>query len=168
MPQASIDIDAPAEAVYAMVSDLPAMGRWSPECYRCDWLSGATAAAPGVRFRGHNRIGMRRWSTTGEVIVANPGRELTFDVYTVLGMPVSRWSYRITPREDGGCAVTESSEDRRNMLVKSLGLALLIGTPGAHRDRRNQDTIQVTLARIKEAAERTKSDLTSDGSVVTR
>ena len=151
-PQASIEIDASPDAVYALVSDLPAMGRWSPECYRCDWLDGATAAAPGVRFRGRNRIGVRRWSTHGVVVAAEPGRELAFDV-TYMGMAVSRWSYRITPRDGGGCTLTESTEDRRGALVKFLGTALLLGTPGADRTQRNQDTIEVTLARLKKAAE---------------
>lgn len=153
-PQASIDIDASPEAVYALVSDLPAMGRWSPECYRCDWQGGATAAAPGARFAGHNRIGIRRWSTHGVVVAAEPGRELSFDI-TYLGMPVSRWSYRIEPR-DGGCTLTESTEDRRGAVMKFLGAALLVGTPGADRTRRNQDTIEVTLARLKAAAEGTR------------
>ncbi len=151
MPHASIDVDAPPQAVYDLVADLPAMGRWSPECYRCDWLGGATHAVPGARFKGRNRIGMRRWSTTGTVVVAEPGRELSFDV-EYLGMPVSRWTYRIAPRE-GGCTVTESTDDRRGAVVKFLGAALLLGTPGADRAKRNADTIEVTLARLKQAAE---------------
>lgn len=151
MPQASIDIDASPEAVYALVSDLPAMGRWSPECYRCTWQGGATAAAPGAKFKGYNRIGQRRWSTQGTVVAADPGRELTFDI-EYMGLPVSRWSYRITPRA-GGCTVTESTEDRRGAVVRTLGTLLLLGTPGADRTSRNQDTIEVTLQRLKAEAE---------------
>jgi hypothetical protein len=128
------------------------MGRWSPECYRCDWVGGATAAAPGVRFIGRNRIGARRWSTNGTVVVADPGRELTFDVQ-YLGMPVSRWTYRITPRGTGGVTLTESTEDRRGAVVRTLGSLLLLGTPGAKRTERNQDTMAVTVQRLKEAAE---------------
>ncbi len=153
MPEVSIDIDAAPGAVYALVADLPSMGRWSPECYRCDWVGGAAEAAPGARFIGRNRIGQRRWSTTGTVVVADPGRELTFDIHTVLGLPVSRWSYRITPRAGGGVTVTESTEDRRGTVVRTLGTLLLMGTPGADRTTRNHDTMAVTLARIKEAAE---------------
>jgi hypothetical protein len=153
MTEVSIDIDATPESVYALVSDLPSMGRWSPECYRCEWLGGATAAAPGVRFVGRNKIGARRWSTTGTVVVADPGRELTFDVHTVLGLPVSRWSYHITPRADGGVTLTESTEDRRGGLVRLLGTALLLGTPGSDRTARNQDTMAVTLRRLKDEVE---------------
>jgi uncharacterized protein YndB with AHSA1/START domain len=152
MPEVSIDIDASPEAVYALISDLPAMGRWSPECYRCDWLGGATAAAPGVRFMGRNKIGARRWSTKGTVVVADAGRELTFDIES-LGLPVSRWTYRITPRADGGVTLTESTEDRRGFLIRAAGSLLLIGTPGADRTQRNQDTMAVTVRRLKEEAE---------------
>ena len=154
MPQASIDIEAPPEVVYALVSDLPAMGRWSPECYRCDWTGGATEAAPGARFVGHNRIGWRRWSTHGTVVAADPGRELTFDVRTVLDRPVSRWSYRMEPGAGGGTRLTESSEDRRDALVRFLGWFILAGTGLGSRTERNRDTIQVTLERLKEAAEK--------------
>ena len=152
MPHASIDIDATPEEVYALISDLPAMGRWSPECYRCDWQGGATAAAPGVRFKGRNRVGLRRWSTDGKVIAADPGRELTFDI-TYYAFPVSRWSYTITPRP-GGCTLSESTEDRRNPLMRLGGVLLFLGTPAADRTQRNQDTIEVTLARLKDAAEK--------------
>lgn len=153
MPEVSIDIDASPQAVYDLVSDLPSMGRWSPECYRCDWQRGATEAAPGVRFTGRNRIGVRRWSTNGTVVVADPGRELTFDV-AYLGMPVSRWSYRITPRPDGGVTLTESTEDRRGALVRLAGTLLLLGTPGADRTRRNEDTMAVTVRRLKDELEK--------------
>jgi len=153
VPSVSIDIDASPEAVYTLISDLPAMGRWSPECYRCDWQGGATAAAPGVRFVGRNRIGTRRWSTQGTVVVADPGRELTFDIQ-YLGLPVSRWTYRIAPRTGGGVTLTESTEDRRGAVVRTLGSLFLLGTPGAKRTERNQATMAETVKRLKEEAER--------------
>jgi uncharacterized protein YndB with AHSA1/START domain len=152
MPEVSIDIDASPETVYALVSDLPSMGRWSPECYRCDWRGGATKAAPGVRFVGRNRIGARRWSTEGTVVVADPGHELTFDIQS-FGLPVSRWTYRIAPRSGGGVTLTESTEDRRGWLIRTAGTLLLLGTPGADRTQRNQDTMAVTVRKIKDEAE---------------
>jgi uncharacterized protein YndB with AHSA1/START domain len=151
-PHASIDIDASPEAVYALISDLPSMGRWSPECYRCKWLDGATAAAPGVRFKGYNRVGARRWATDGVIVTADPGRELSWDV-TYYGFKVARWTYTITPREGGGCTLAESTDDRRNAMIKLVGTLFLLGTPAADRTARNADTIQVTVQRLKEAAE---------------
>src|SRR3954468_6506548 len=47
----SRDVPAPAERVWEMVSDLPRMGEWSPENEGGEWIGGATAAAPGAKFR---------------------------------------------------------------------------------------------------------------------
>ena len=58
--EARIEIEAAPLTVYELVSDITRMGEWSPECYRCEWLDGATTAAPGARFRGHNRLGKIR------------------------------------------------------------------------------------------------------------
>src|SRR5436309_1712135 len=46
--EASIDIAAPPERVYDVVTDVTRMGERSPECYRCEWLDGATQAVVGV------------------------------------------------------------------------------------------------------------------------
>jgi hypothetical protein len=44
----SIEIAAPPEVVYDLLADITRMGEWSPECYRCVWLDGATAAQVGT------------------------------------------------------------------------------------------------------------------------
>lgn len=53
--QSSIDIAAPPDLAYDLITDVTRMGEWSPECYRCDWVDGVVAAIPGARFRGYNR-----------------------------------------------------------------------------------------------------------------
>jgi len=143
------EIAAPAEAIYDLVADMPRMGEWSPECERVEWTGGATAAAVGVGFRGHNRIGWRRWSTHGTVTVADRGRAFTFEVRSLLNLPVSAWSYRF---EDGHgtCRVTESTEDRRGLLIKTAGL---LATGVADRGARNRETMTRTLERLRAAAE---------------
>ena len=146
----SVHVYAPPEVVYGLVSDLPRMGEWSPECVRCEWTGGASAAAVGAKFRGHNRRGARRWSTTGEVVAAEPGQEVAWDVTSILGLPVARWRYRITATADGGADVVESFEDRRGRTIKVLGY-LVSGV----RDRGPHNTagMEATLQRVKEAAE---------------
>lgn len=142
-------VEAPPELVYALVADLPAMGRWSPECVRCDWVGDATRAEPGARFRGRNRRGWRRWSTKGEVVTAVPGHELAFDVSSIFGLPVARWSYRIAP-DDGGSRLTETWEDRRGMTIRVLGtLVSGVGDRAAH----NTEGMRITLRHIKQEAE---------------
>ena len=144
------EISAPAEAIYDLVADMPRMGRWSPECERVDWTGGATGPAVGVTFTGHNRNGARNWSTHGTVTVADRGREFTFEVRSVLNLPVSRWSYRFEPNAGGGCRVVESTEDRRGRVIKTLG-RLVTGI--GDRGERNRQTMATTLERLRVAAE---------------
>ena len=73
-----VDVAAPGDTVYELVSDVGRMGEWSPECERCEWVGGAERAALGARFRGHNRIGARRWSTVSTVVAADRGRAFGF------------------------------------------------------------------------------------------
>lgn len=141
-------IEAPAEEVYDLVSDVVRMGEWSPENDGGKWLDGASAPAVGARFRGSNRRGWRRWSTTCTVVAADPGRTFAFEV--VAGpVPVSRWAYDF--RSDGdGTIVTETWTDRRPGLF-----AAVIGPLTGVTDLRAHHTknIQTTLANLAAAAE---------------
>src|SRR5207237_239229 len=82
-------------------ADVRRMGEWSPECVRCEWLGGAAGATVGARFRGHNRNGLRRWSTVSTVVAADPRRIFAFRVSS-LGLPVPEWRSAVTPTP-GGC-----------------------------------------------------------------
>lgn len=107
----STRVEAPPEAVWALVSDLPRMGQLSPENTGGRWLRGATGPAVGARFKGTNRHGWRRWSTTVTVEEAQPGRAFAFRV-AFWGVPVSRWRYDVAP-DGSGSLLTESWTDRR-------------------------------------------------------
>ena len=150
MTTVSTDIAAPVERVWALVSDLTRMGEWSPETQRVEWLDGATEAAVGVRFKGHNQAGVRRWSTTGTITVADPPSTLAWDVTSVGGLAVAQWRYEIERITDTSCRVTESTTDRRGLLMKVLGnLATGVKDRGDH----NAEGMRVTLERLKLAAE---------------
>ncbi|NKB42590.1 MAG: SRPBCC family protein [Ilumatobacter sp.] len=142
------EINAPAERVWEMVSDLPRMGEWSPENEGGVWLKGADGPKEGVKFRGSNRHGKRRWKTIATIIDAEPGRKLTFRI-TVLGIPDSEWSYDLEPT-DGGCHVTESWSDRRPGWFKPL-TALVSGV--SERETHNRAGMEQTLEALKAAAE---------------
>ena len=79
-----------------LVSDVTRMGEWSPENTSCRWLGGATTPSVGARFKGTNRRGWRRWSTTCTVTEAEPGRRFAFDVRSG-PLAISSWSYEFVP-----------------------------------------------------------------------
>jgi len=110
----SLVVAAPADAVYDLVSDLPRMGEWSPECERVTWLGAAESAAKGARCVGHNRAGAIRWLTQGEVVTAERGRHLAFEI-SFGPMKIARWEYFIVPddADPSSCTVVEEWTDRR-------------------------------------------------------
>lgn len=149
MTTVSTDIAAPAEAVWALVSDLTRMGEWSPETTRIEWTGGSTGPSVGATFKGTNKLGPRRWSTNGRIVVADPPRELAWDV-TAVGLAVARWTYRIESTGEFSCRVTETFEDKRGGLVKVLGNVVSgVKDRGDH----NANTMEQTLARLRAAAE---------------
>jgi hypothetical protein len=102
--EAAVHVDASPEAVYALVSDVTRMGDWSPETVRCVWVDGATGPAVGAKFKGSNKRGIARWSTTPEVVVADTGREFAFVVDGT-----TKWSFRCEP-DGAGTRLVESFE----------------------------------------------------------
>jgi uncharacterized protein YndB with AHSA1/START domain len=147
----SVDVDASPEIVWGLVSDLARMGEWSPECTGVKWAGAAPGPAGpsvGAVFKGKNRIGIRRWSTKGTIVAAEPNRRIAWDI-AAIGLPVARWSYTISPG-DGGCRVTESWEDKRGALINAVGpLTTGVKDRAAH----NEAGMRTTLERLKGAAE---------------
>jgi hypothetical protein len=142
----AIDVAAPPSVVYDLVTDVPAIGKRSPECYRAEWLDGATCPAPGARFRGSNKIGPIRWTTTCTVTTAEPGREFAFNVIGGNGRVQTQWQYRIEPT-DTGCRLTESYQFVWCPLVAR---AAELPFP---RDRQLRRGIRRTVEAIKTEAE---------------
>jgi uncharacterized protein YndB with AHSA1/START domain len=144
--QATIQIQAPPEKVYAMLSDVTRMGEWSPECVKAEWVGDATGPAVGARFKGHNKLNwLIRWSSTPTVKVADPGREFTFETGRP-GKEQTRWTYRFAPK-DGGTELTESFE-----ALTYSAFQKLTANPEKRTEKLVTD-IQQTLERIKQAAE---------------
>ncbi|MGH3738100.1 MAG: SRPBCC family protein [Micromonosporaceae bacterium] len=147
--QSSIEIAAPPELVYDLVSNVPDTGKWAAETDRCRWLGGADGPAVGARFQGRNRHKGRVWATTCEVTHAEPGRRFEFRVRTA-GVPSASWRYTIEPTA-AGCRVTESTLRLAPRPVALLVNRALLGIPD--RDSHNQANIERTLAQLKTYAE---------------
>ena len=145
----SIEIQAPAERVWALVSDLPGMGRFSPENTGGAWVRGGGPVV-GAVFRGTNAHGRRRWSTRCTVTRSEPGAAFAFEVRAG-GLPVAEWSYALEPTT-GGCTLTETWQDRRGRLITALG-ALTTGVQD--REAFTSKSIEQTLDAVKATAEST-------------
>jgi uncharacterized protein YndB with AHSA1/START domain len=146
--QVEIHIDAPPGTVWSLVANLDRMGEWSPECYRVRWLDGSgPPAMVGARFRGWNRWGPARWSTTGQIKTAAPGREISWS--TLHGeRDVVTWRYRFEP-DGAGTNLVESFEVHwLPPLARLFEDVLMIG-----RDSRREAAMRATLERIKAATE---------------
>lgn len=147
-----IDVRASPERVYELISDPGALAEFASEYSGFRWLDGSSKAEVGARFKGNNKAGWRRWSTVSTITDAEPGKRFGFQVTVEVG-PISvtgaRWQYDIEPTDEG-CAVTESSWDRRAGWAKAIG----DGATGV-RDRaeHNRHNIAATLRKLKERAE---------------
>lgn len=145
----SITVAAPAERVWALISDLPRMGDYSPEAAGGAWV-GHTGPVLGAVFRGRNGRGLRRWSTRSTVVRCVPGREFAFEVRAA-GMLAAEWAYEVQPEGDG-CRLTETWTDRRAGLVALLG-TLVTGV--GDRQEFTARSIEQTLDGVKRTAEHT-------------
>ncbi|MBN6035756.1 SRPBCC family protein [Amycolatopsis sp. 195334CR] len=144
-----IEVNASPQQVYELVSDPAVLAELAEEYSGHKWLDGASKAVVGAKFRGSNRRGVRRWSTTSEITDAWAGRRFAFEVTSVAGLPVSRWQYDITATETG-CVVTESTWERRPAWFR-LPTSAVTGV--FERDEQNQRNIEATLRRLKARAE---------------
>lgn len=146
--QVALDIDAAADVLYGMVSDLPRIGEWSPECESVEWEGEVSAPVAGTTFVGHNAVGPGRrirYSRHGSVLVAEPGREFTF-ITDEGGRPSTVWRYTFTP--DGNrTRVTEAYE------VRWIPVWARILDVPTNRHKELLANMRTTLENLKAAAE---------------
>lgn len=146
--QVELAIDAEAELLYEMVSDLPRIGEWSPECERVEWEGDVTLPVEGTCFNGHNAVGPGRrirYSRHGRVLVAERGKEFTF-ITDEGGRESTLWRYRFEPTANG-TRVTEGYEVR---WIPTW--ARILDVP-LNRHKELLENMRTTLERLKIAAE---------------
>jgi hypothetical protein len=155
--EVELEIEADAGLLYDMVSDLPCIGEWSPECERVDWEGDVQVPTKGTTFVGHNAVGPGRrirYSRHGEVLAAERGKEFTF-ITDEGGRPSTLWRYRFEPTANG-TKVTEGYEVR---WIPTW--ARILDVP-LNRHKELLEGMRTTLERLKVAAEaRTRSETTN-------
>lgn len=146
--RAEIDIAAPPERVWDLVTDLDRMGDWSPECYRCAWLDGGTGPRVGARFKGWNRQDVGpipvKWTTVSTVTESTRGKAFAFTTK----QSGATWAYTFAGIGDGGTRLVETRTDGDKPLVAKVFHTVMPG-----RDQILTDGMRATLERVKAAAE---------------
>ncbi len=147
--QESVTVQASAERLYDLVSDITRTGEWSPVCRSCWWDDEVNAGRLGAWFTGRNELPQRSWETRSQVVAADRGREFAW----VVGGSFVRWGFTLTPA-DTGTTLTESWD------FLPAGIAMFEEKYGdeAHaqinaRTQQALDGIPKTLAAIKRIAE---------------
>lgn len=144
----TVHMNAPADKIWNVLSDVTQIGRFSPETFEAEWLEGATGPEAGARFRGHvkrNEKGPVYW-TSCTVIESEPGKVFSFGVGKP-GSPLNTWGYRLEP-SGSGTDVTESFA-----LSPTLPLRVYWALFGWARGRRNRNDMRRTLERVKAVVE---------------
>ncbi|MFJ9594017.1 SRPBCC family protein [Streptomyces virginiae] len=88
-------VDAAPARVYELVSDVSAIGRWSPNASDVTFDQGAGPRV-GAWFSGRNHKDGRQWTTRSQVVRAEPGAAFAF----VVGGAedgIVRWSWTFHP-----------------------------------------------------------------------
>ena len=144
--EATIDIDAPPAEVWALVSDLRNMARWSPQVVKTFVKS---PVSEGATMFNINRRRLLVWPTQAKVVRVVPEQEIAFRVkenYTV-------WSYQLEPTATG-TQVTARREAPQGISDLSVTLTKrALGGVDVFTEELQQG-LRETLARIKADAER--------------
>lgn len=143
--EAEIWVDAPPQVVWSLVTDITRYGEWSPENRGGKWRGDP---GPGAVFKGSNRHGFMRWTTTCTVVDYDEPSRFTFDV----SESRMRWGFRLEPDRGG----TRVIEWRSHSGVPALPIRLIQGSGliGRQREQLMLDGMRRTLDGLKQQAER--------------
>ena len=142
----TIEVSAPPATVWALVSDLPRMSRWSPQVVKTFVRGGVVQQ--GTRTVNINRRGLMFWPTQAKVVRFEPHREIA----TRIKENFTIWSFTLEPTGPG-TRITHRREAPDGISPISLKLteAVLGGQAGFTAELRQG--MRQTLERIKAEAE---------------
>lgn len=144
----SRDIAASPEAVFSALTDITRMGEWSPENFACQWNEGFSGPAIDATYTGQNRHGDKEWTTEARVSELVTNERFYFDCQSG-DFVFAKWGYDIEAT-DGGCRVTEHSQDLRPEAVLERSLQI---SGVADRATHNKAGMEATLERLAKALE---------------
>lgn len=144
--EATIEISAPPEAVWALVSNPANMSRFSPQVLRTFVPGGARL---GARMFNLNHRGLVVWPTRAKIVAFEPLTKIAFRV----AENQTIWSYTLSPTDSGGTRVVHRREADRGISDLSVRLQNLVLGGYDKFTGELQVGMGRTLYRIKQAAE---------------
>jgi uncharacterized protein YndB with AHSA1/START domain len=143
--QAQIDIDAPIETVWQLITDLRRMSEWSPQCVMMKPLGRVHQGTRTVNLNRRKRV---FWATTSTITEVVPQRKFAFRINANNAV----WSYELEPTAKGTHVVESRHAENGVKPMSALGVKLLLGGVPSF-DREMVEGMNTSLARIKAAAE---------------
>ncbi len=143
--EASTEIKATPQQVWAVVSDLQRMGEWSPQCRKVV-VRGGGPVTLGTKTINLNKRGLLVWPTTAKVVRFEEDKEIAYRIV----QNGSIWSYTITPTDDG-VKLTERREAPNG--TKKVSQVLVNVAMGGEKPFEAElvDGMHQTLGKIKAA-----------------
>jgi len=145
--RAETTIDAPPEAVWAVLGDLRRMPELSPELVRMVPLK-AGGLRPGQWYLGVNRRKAVLWPTRSVVSDVDPGHTVAWDTRS----SGARWIWELTPEGSGTRVVHRRPVPRRLTGLSSVFARVFLGGVDGHADEL-EEGMAVSVARLKRAVE---------------
>lgn len=142
--EATTDIDATPEAVWAVICDPRALGGLSDQVLRTH-VVGTEPVGLGTRTVNINRRGLLAWPTRAKVVRFEPLREYAFRIKD----NGSIWSFVLAPSATGGTTVTHRREAPQGTTKVSMMLQDKVLGGVADFDREMESGMAVTLERLK-------------------
>lgn len=143
----SVDVAAPAAAVWRVISDPIRTAEWSHECNGVQFLDGATESGLGVRFKGINRAGRTTWSRVCTIFAFEPEREFGYVTSSRVG-DATAWHFRVSSTPTGA-----RLEQAFQTVALSAWMSAAVGVlMPSHGDR--TDALREDMRRVGALAER--------------
>ncbi|QCX28985.1 SRPBCC family protein [Nocardioides jishulii] len=142
----SVDVAAPPEKVWPLVSDLPRLAEWSPQVVKSFVRGGEIRE--GTRLLNVNRRGLLVWPTRSRVVRYEPGREIAWRIDDNR----TTWSFTLQPTPTG-TRLVQRREAPKGLSELSISLTDRFLGGQAVFQAELQAGMRQTLTRVKHLAE---------------
>ncbi|GGC58208.1 SRPBCC family protein [Hoyosella rhizosphaerae] len=145
--EATIETTAPPAKVWQIVSDLPRMGEWSPQCRKSFFLGGEIGE--GSLAININRKGFLVWPTRSRVVTFTPNEKVAFKVLDNNTV----WSYTLEPTQTGTRIIERREAPKGTTKVSQFLVKTVLGGNDDF-EKELIEGMNLTLERIKAEAEK--------------